>query len=328
MSASRWKLDSAGVSPGMEREGAVAEPQVVEQDLIICRALCDLFAAPELRDKIVFRGGTAINKLLFRRPLRYSEDIDLVQVRPERIGPTIDAIREALAWLGDCNRDRASQSTHLTFRFEPEVDPGTTLNLKVEVNTREHVNLLGLKTYAFELVNGWHRARTEIVSFEPEELFGTKLRALLQRRQGRDLFDLDEGLKQLGLDSNKVIGCFEHYLKLEGHGISRADAEQRMLQKLGSFPHGKSKTARGDLLDGDGLVLRIGPNKASWVLRYTSPSGRRREFGLGKVVRDSLEAAGASLKRARQRAEDATNESRFPHEGGGLISAPTRPSSN
>jgi predicted nucleotidyltransferase component of viral defense system len=208
--------------------------RLVEQDLIICRALCDLFAAPKLRDKIVFRGGTAINKLLFQRPLRYSEDIDLVQVRPERIGPTIDAIREALAWLGDCNRDRGSHSTHLTFRFEPEVDPGTTLNLKVEVNTREHVNLLGLKTYAFELVNGWHRARTEIVSFEPEELFGTKLRALLQRRQGRDLFDLDEGLKQLGRDSNKVIGCFEHYLKLEGHGISRADAEQRMLQKLGS----------------------------------------------------------------------------------------------
>jgi predicted nucleotidyltransferase component of viral defense system len=208
--------------------------RLVEQDLIICRALCDLFAPPKLRDKIVFRGGTAINKLLFQRPLRYSEDIDLVQLRSERIGPTIEAIREALAWLGDCNRARASHSTHLTFRFEPEVDPGTTLNLKVEVNTREHVNLLGLKTYAFELINGWHRARTEIASFEPEELFGTKLRALLQRRQGRDLFDLDEGLKQLRLDSNKVIGCFEHYLKLEGHGISRADAEQRMLQKLGS----------------------------------------------------------------------------------------------
>jgi Arm DNA-binding domain len=57
--------------------------------------------------------------------------------------------------------------------------------------------------------------------------------------------------------------------------------------------------------DGDGLILRVKPNGASWTLRYTSPSGRRREFGLGRVVRDSLEAAGASLKRARQRAEKA-----------------------
>jgi len=50
----------------------------VEQDLIICRALCDIFNSPTLTGKIAFRGGTAINKLLFKRPLRYSEDIDLV----------------------------------------------------------------------------------------------------------------------------------------------------------------------------------------------------------------------------------------------------------
>lgn len=204
----------------------------VEQDLIICRALCDLFNAPKLKGRIAFRGGTAINKLLFQRPLRYSEDIDLVQVRPERIGPTIDATREALAWLGDCNRDRAGHSIHLIFRFTPEVAPDTVLNLKIEINTREHVRLLGSRTYPFEFVNGWHQAKTEIVSFEPEELFGTKLRALLQRRQGRDLFDLNEGLKQLALDATKVIACFDHYLEREGHPISRAEAEQRMLEKL------------------------------------------------------------------------------------------------
>jgi predicted nucleotidyltransferase component of viral defense system len=204
----------------------------VEQDLITCRALCDLFNAPKLKGRIAFRGGTAINKLLFRRPLRYSEDIDLVQIRAERIGPTIDAVREALAWLGDFARNRAGHSTHLIFRFVPEIAPDTELNLKVEINTREHTNVLGFKAYPFELANGWHQARTEIVSFEPEELFATKLRALLQRRQGRDLFDLHEGLKQPGLDPGKLIACFEHYLELEGHPISRAEAEQRMLGKL------------------------------------------------------------------------------------------------
>ncbi len=57
-------------------------------------------------------------------------------------------------------------------------------------------------------------------------------RALLQRRQGRDLFDLNEGLKRLGLNPGKIIACFVHYLELEGHPISRAEAEQRMLEKL------------------------------------------------------------------------------------------------
>ena len=62
----------------------------VEQDLIICRALCDLFNASELKGKIAFRGGTAIHKLTFKQPLRYSEDIDLVQTRAEpSAGPSM-----------------------------------------------------------------------------------------------------------------------------------------------------------------------------------------------------------------------------------------------
>ncbi len=204
----------------------------VEQDLMICRALCDLFNAPALRGKIAFRGGTAINKLLFRQPLRYSEDIDLVQTQPEPIGATVDAIRDALAWLGKCNREQAGHSMHLVFKFAPEVDAQATLKLKVEINTREHENLFGIRHYPFAVENDWYRGQTEIASFEPEELFGTKLRALLQRRKNRDLFDLGEGLQQLALDADKLVASFEHYLALEGKPITRAMAEQRMLEKL------------------------------------------------------------------------------------------------
>jgi predicted nucleotidyltransferase component of viral defense system len=80
--------------------------------------------------------------------------------------------------------------------------------------------------------SGWHQAKTEIVSFEPDEIFGTKLRALLQRHKNRDLFDLNQGLLQLDLDCDRVVACFEHYLGLEGHPITRANAEERMLKKL------------------------------------------------------------------------------------------------
>lgn len=206
--------------------------QQVEQDLVICRALCDLFNAPALRGKIAFRGGTAINKLLFRQPLRYSEDIDLVQTHAEPIGATIDAIRNALSWLGACRREQAGHSMHLVFRFAPEVDAESELKLKVEINTREHESLLGVRHYPFTVENDWYQGKTEIASFEPEELFGTKLRALLQRRKNRDLFDLGEGLKELALDTDKLVACFEHCLALEGKPITRAIAEQRMLEKL------------------------------------------------------------------------------------------------
>jgi predicted nucleotidyltransferase component of viral defense system len=207
-------------------------PAQVEQDLIICRALCHLFNAPVLAGKIAFRGGTAIHKLLFKQPLRYSEDIDLVQTQAEPIGPTVDAIRDALAWLGKCNREQAGHSMHLVFRFAPESAPQATLKLKVEINTREHQALLGYRRYPFTVASDWYSARTELVSFEPEELFGTKLRALLQRRKNRDLFDLHHGLLQLDMDADKLVACLDHYLALEGHPISRAEAEERMLKKL------------------------------------------------------------------------------------------------
>ena len=207
-------------------------PAQVEQDLIICRALCDLFNAPALAGKIAFRGGTAIHKLLFKQPLRYSEDIDLVQTQAEPIGPTVDAIRDSLAWLGKCNREQAGHSMHLVFRFAPESAPQATLKLKVEINTREHDVLLGYRRYPFAVASDWYSAQAELLSFEPEELFGTKLRALLQRRKNRDLFDLHHGLLQLDMDHDQVVACLDHYLALEAHPISRAEAEERMLKKL------------------------------------------------------------------------------------------------
>ena len=67
----------------------------VEQDLIISRALIEIFSRPILAENLAFRGGTALYKLHLR-PVRYSEDIDLVQIRAGSIGPILDTLREAL----------------------------------------------------------------------------------------------------------------------------------------------------------------------------------------------------------------------------------------
>lgn len=158
----------------------------MEQDLIICRALCDLFTSPALGDRITFRGGTANHKLLFQRPLRYSEDIDLVQTRAEPIGDIIDGIRDVLSWLGKCSRSQTQHSTHLVFKFSPETGGGEPLKLKIEANAREHQSRFGLRPYPLTVESDWHRAHTEIILFEPDEIFGTKLCAFLQRNKNRD----------------------------------------------------------------------------------------------------------------------------------------------
>ncbi|OHE27195.1 MAG: hypothetical protein A3J94_10615 [Syntrophus sp. RIFOXYC2_FULL_54_9] len=72
----------------------------VEQDLIVCRALVEIFSHPDLADNLAFRGGTALFKLHLP-PVRYSEDIDLVQVHPGPIGAVMSALQEKLnPWLG------------------------------------------------------------------------------------------------------------------------------------------------------------------------------------------------------------------------------------
>ena len=63
--------------------------------------------------------------------------------------------------------------------------------------------------------------------------------------------------------------------------------------------------AEGDHSDGGGLLLRMRGESCAWVLRYTSPSGRRREMGLGVVLRGSPKQAGDSLTGARDAAQKA-----------------------
>jgi predicted nucleotidyltransferase component of viral defense system len=49
----------------------------VEQDLVLTRALIQLFAEPSLAGRIMLRGGTALHKLYIHPACRFSEDIDL-----------------------------------------------------------------------------------------------------------------------------------------------------------------------------------------------------------------------------------------------------------
>jgi hypothetical protein len=77
----------------------------VEQDLVLSRALVEIFSHPFLSGELAFRGGTALHKLFLPKPARYSEDVDLVQVVPGPIGPVMTAFRETLdPWLGMAKR--------------------------------------------------------------------------------------------------------------------------------------------------------------------------------------------------------------------------------
>jgi len=191
----------------------------VEQDLVISRALIDLYNEPHIKDTLVFRGGTALNKLFLKPPARYSEDIDFVQKSPDPIGQTIDAIRQLLKpWLGDPKWKITERGAKLVYKYE-------ALNklpakLKIEINTTEHFQVLPLKTQVFSIDSEWFKGKANVITYEIDELISTKLRALYQRRKGRDLFDLWYVSTQNLINLDRVIDIFQKYCANDGLKIS------------------------------------------------------------------------------------------------------------
>ena len=204
----------------------------VEQDLIISRAIIELFSDPLLATALRFRGGTALNKLHFVEALRYSEDIDLVRTTKGPIRPLIDRVRAQLTpWLGEPRFVQSKIACKLVFVFLSE--DGQELKLKVEINTREHQAFVEPLVVPFTVETGWFNGSCHVSTFCSEEMLATKLRALLQRNKGRDLLDVSHALKTMpDLDDELIVEAFNYYMNLSSQPISRAQAEERMFQKL------------------------------------------------------------------------------------------------
>ncbi len=201
-----------------------AEQRQIEQDLIISRALVELFSDDLLKELLRLRGGTALNKLHFPAPLRYSEDIDLVRTTHGGIGPMIlDRIREVLEpWLGRAAFDQSPVAPKLNFRADAE-NGSPPLRLKVEINTREIEAYDTPQNIRYTVDNPWFRGHADIPTYSREEMLATKLRALLQRDQGRDLLDLSHALGVFEkLDKARVATIFALYLAAQDLVISRA----------------------------------------------------------------------------------------------------------
>jgi predicted nucleotidyltransferase component of viral defense system len=207
----------------------------VEQDLVISRALVQIFSRRELSAALAFRGGTALHKLHMKPPARYSEDIDLVQVHAGAIGPTLTALHGVLdSWLGEPQWKQGEGRVTLNYRFHSEDVPPLRLRLKVEINSREHFTVFGVKTIPFAVDSRWFQGSARIVTYELEELLGTKLRALYQRKKGRDLFDLAAALEATSVDAVRIVEAFTAYMKNEGKHVTRALFERNLAEKLDS----------------------------------------------------------------------------------------------
>lgn len=101
----------------------------------------------------------------------------------------------------------------MLFRMESEIPPVMPIRLKLEINCFEHFTEMGLVEVPFSVGNKWFSGSCKITTYQFAELLGTKLRALYQRKKGRDLFDLYVALKQTDVNPDDVIRCYHKYMR-------------------------------------------------------------------------------------------------------------------
>ena len=118
------------------------------------------------------------------------------------------------------------------FRFTPTSGQIPETRIKLEWNTREHFSLYGIKNVPFEVDTKWYKGDCSIQTYALDELAGTKLRALYQRKKGRDLFDIAELVNRQLIDPVRTVNAYRKYLEYGGTQISRREFELNLEEKL------------------------------------------------------------------------------------------------
>jgi hypothetical protein len=133
-------------------------------------------------------------------------------------------------WLGTPRRALKEGRVNLLYRFESEDVPPLRLRLKID-NSRKHFSELGLMRMPFRVDTSWFSGAAEVTTFAIDELLATKLRALCQRKKGRDIFDLWLALERGIIDPPRLLACFDRYMTEGGQTVSRAELEANLYEK-------------------------------------------------------------------------------------------------
>ncbi|HEY8311852.1 MAG TPA: nucleotidyl transferase AbiEii/AbiGii toxin family protein [Gemmatimonadaceae bacterium] len=224
----------------------------IEQDLILSRLIAEIAAHPLLSRELAFRGGTCLHKLHLRRSYRYSEDLDYVRINnTPRLGDAFSALREIAIERVGLHEHRRSFPTEesdvacIWFDAEPTSEEGL-IRVKIEINTAETDPFRECLLRPYAVHSRWWSGSADVPTFDLNELLATKLRALYQRRKGRDLFDLWVALDTTSVDDQLVAEALSHYMRESTFSYRQLD--QNLQGKLED---------RGFLEDVDRLVAEL-----------------------------------------------------------------------
>ena len=106
------------------------------------------------------------------------------------------------------------------------------MRIKVEINTREHFTVDPHDRMEYAVRSRWFTGACRVTTFSLNELLGTKMRALFQRRKGRDLYDLWLGLQQQAATPRRIVTVFEEYMKATATPVTRVQYLDNLTAKI------------------------------------------------------------------------------------------------
>ena len=198
-----------------EAEATGFRADMLEKAARLLAVLDALRAHPGLKEKLVLKGGTALNLFIFDVP-RLSVDIDLnyvgarsrdamLEERP-KIEEAVQAVfgREDLAV-----RRMPDEHAGGKWSLHYSSASGQNARLDVDVNFMYRVPLWPVPVMDSRSLGSWRA--TDIPVVELHELAAGKLSALLARRKARDLFDSRLIFSMDGLDFERLRIAFVVY---------------------------------------------------------------------------------------------------------------------
>lgn len=153
-----------------------------------------------------------------------------------------------MSFLGESTVKQKANNNTLVYRFNSESVTPISLRLKIEINCREHFSVLGYTTKEFSVNNGWFKGSCNILTYQLEEMIGTKVQALYQRRKGHDLYDLYKALTLSNLNIEQVITCYNEYMNFV---VDKPPTQKRYLQNM------ELKMKDREFLDDTVSLLRV-----------------------------------------------------------------------
>ncbi len=229
---------------------------MVEQDYLLSQAVAAIFEDKFLREQVAMRGGTVLHKGHLSPASRYSEDIDLVLVGDRPAAHIKKALTRVLKPLLSTPSESIYTTVHLavrnliqtskiirnTYTYDPTSTEAAFSQLKVEVNINEKKSLFPIVPInIFVPVSNGAPRELQVASYDLDEMLGTKLRALLQREHGRDLFDLwwawrtsETPNSGITVDPRRVGAAFRFYMAQERRSFNSAEVRKELDRRMSS----------------------------------------------------------------------------------------------